>query len=412
MPFQKLGLSSPLIRNLQTIGYVQPTPIQERAIPVVRSGRDIVATAQTGTGKTAAFLLPVLQGLLERPRGRTGALILTPTRELAQQIHGVFRGLAANTALNCALITGGVPEGPQVRALRAGVDVVVATPGRLVALLKEMPTALASVTTLVLDEADQMFDLGFLPDMKRIIAKLTGRRQTLLFSATMPPEIERLCRSILRDPQTIAVGTVGQTATTVTQAVYPVPTHRKTALLEHLIGQFEEPSVLVFTRTRRGARRLARHLDAGGYEVAELHADCSPSQRLRAMTGFRNRTVKILVATNIAARGLDVRHITHVINFDVPAAPEEYVHRIGRTGRGGDDGDSLVFASPEESDQLARIERKIGKRLPRHKVEGFDYGAPAPQRAPGPKPKKRKPAVAAGGPPKRKPSRGQRQRQR
>ena len=378
MPFQKLGLPSSLVRNVLTLGYVTPTPIQSRAIPLVRAGRDLVATAQTGTGKTAAFLLPVLQQLLDRPRGSTGALVLTPTRELAQQIHGVFRGLAVGTPLRCALITGGAPLGPQERGLRSGIDLVVATPGRLLALLGGQRDAFARLGTLVLDEADQMFDLGFLPDLKRIIAFLPARRQTLLFSATMPPEVERLSRSILRDPQTVAVGTQGAPVEAVTQVVYPVPAHRKTALLEHLLEQFEQPSVLVFTRTRRGARRLARALDESGHEVAELHADRSPAQRLRAMQGFRDRSFRVLVATNIAARGLDVRHVTHVVNFDVPSAPDEYVHRIGRTGRAGDQGDALVLACPEENEQLARIERRLGKRLPRRRLDDFDYSIAAP----------------------------------
>jgi ATP-dependent RNA helicase RhlE len=395
MPFQKLGLPPSLVRNVQTLGYQSPTPIQARAIPAVRSGRDLVATAQTGTGKTAAFLLPVLHQLLERPRGTTGALVLTPTRELAHQIDGVFRGLAAGTPLRCGLITGGASVGPQERALRAGVDLIVATPGRLLALLRGQRGALASLRTLVLDEADQMFDMGFLPDLKRIIACLPARRQTLLFSATMPPEVERLTRSVLRDPQTVSVGKEGTPTAAVTQVVYPVPAHRKTALLEHLLEQFERPSVLVFTRTRRGARRLARALYESGHEVDELHADRSPAQRQRAMQGFRDRAFDVLVATNIAARGLDVRHVTHVINFDVPSAPEEYVHRIGRTGRAGDLGDALVLAAPEETEQLARIERRLGKRLPRRRLDDFDYAAPAPVRAARPG-KPRGQAVMAG----------------
>jgi ATP-dependent RNA helicase RhlE len=381
MPFQQFGLPTSLLQNIKTLGYVAPTPIQAQAIPLVSAGRDLVATAQTGTGKTAAFLLPVLQKLLERPRvnpSTTGALVLTPTRELARQIEDVFRGLAANTPLRCVLVTGGAPAGPQVRGLRAGVDLVVATPGRLLDLLQGQPNAFGSLRTLVLDEADQMFDMGFLPDLKRIIARLPASRQTLLFSATMPQEIARLARSILRDPQTVAVGRQGTAAGSVTQAAYPVPAHRKTALLDHLLQQLEEPSVLVFTRTRRGAKKLARALDEPGHGVDELHADRTPAQRARAMQGFRDRAFAVLVATNVAARGIDVRHVTHVINFDVPAAPEEYVHRIGRTGRGGDIGDALVLVSPEESDQLARIERHLGRRIPRHRVDNFDYAVPAP----------------------------------
>jgi ATP-dependent RNA helicase RhlE len=401
MPFKQFGLPPSLVQNVVNLGYTSPTPIQTRAIPLVRSGRDLIATAQTGTGKTAAFLLPVLQQLLDRPRGSTGALVLTPTRELAQQIHGVFRGLAAGTPLCCGLITGGASFGPQERALRSGADLLVATPGRLLALLGSQPGALARLLTLVLDEADQMLDMGFLPDVKRIIARLPASRQTLLFSATMPAEIERLSRSILRDPQKVAVGTLGTPVSAVTQVAYLVPAHRKTALLQHLLEQFERPSVLVFTRTRRGAKRLARALYDSGHEVEELHADRSPAQRLRVMQGFRDRAFPVLVATNIAARGIDVRHITHVVNFDVPAAPDEYVHRIGRTGRAGDQGDSLMLVSPEESDQLARIERQLGKRLPRRRLDDFDYAAPAPAQ-PG---KHRRPQTSS--PPRKKPARGQ-----
>ncbi|MFO0844323.1 MAG: DEAD/DEAH box helicase [Gemmataceae bacterium] len=375
MPFQKFGLPSSLLRNIQTLGYVAPTPIQDQAILPIRSGRDLVATAQTGTGKTAAFLLPVLHQLLERPRGATGALVLTPTRELAQQIDGCFRGLAAGTPLRSALVIGGVAEFPQERALRSGVDVVVATPGRLLQHLRNRH-ALPQLRTLVLDEADQMFDLGFLPDVKRILSFLPPRRQTLLFSATMPPDVERLGRAILRDPLTVAVGTQGKPADTVDQVVYPVPAHRKTALLDHLLEQWERPSVLVFTRTRRGARRLAKALYHAGHKVEELHSDCSPTQRTRAMQGFRDKKVPILVATNIAARGIDVRHITHVVNYDAPAAPEEYVHRIGRTGRGGDAGEALVMMSPDEAPVVARIERQLRKRLPRRRLDDFDYDAP------------------------------------
>jgi ATP-dependent RNA helicase RhlE len=400
MPFQKLGLPSPLVRNVLNLGYVNPTPIQARAIPAVLSGCDLIATAQTGTGKTAAFLLPILRRLLERPRGTTGALILTPTRELAEQTHGVFRALAAGTPLRGVLVTGGVPPGPQERAVRSGVDLVVATPGRLLALLGGRREALAALRTLVLDEADQMFDMGFLPDLKRIIARLPARRQTLLFSATMPPELDRLARSILRDPQTVEDGPRGAPAEGVAQVAYPVPAHRKTALLGHLLGRFDRPSVLVFTRTRRGARRLARALSESGHEVAELHADRSPGQRQRAMQGFRDRRFPVLVATNIAARGLDVRHVSHVVNFDVPSAAEEYVHRIGRTGRAGDRGDALVLVSPEEGELLARIERRLGKRLPRRRLDDFDYTAPPPPRTASRQPRASSPGA-------KKPFRGQ-----
>jgi len=375
MPFQQLGLPSSLVRNVLKLGYENPTPIQTRAIPVIRAGRDVVGIAQTGTGKTAAFLLPVLQKLLERPRGTTGALVLTPTRELAGQIDLVFRGLASGTPLRSALVVGGAPPFPQERALRAGVDVVVATPGRLLDHLTRGAARLSGLQTLVLDEADQMFDMGFLPDLKKIIGRLPASRQTLLFSATMPPEIARLGLAILRNPEKIEIAAQGTPARSVTQTAYPVPAHRKSALLLHLLEQWEMPSVLVFTRTKHGAKRLAGTIYDAGHGVAELHSNRSPSQRARAMQVFRDKTVPIMVATNIAARGLDVRHITHVVNFDVPNAPEEYVHRIGRTGRAGDAGDAVVLLAPEENGLLARIERQLGERLVRKHVEDFDYQA-------------------------------------
>lgn len=392
MPFQKLGLPPVLLRNVQRLGYVTPTPVQAQAIPAVQAGRDLVATAQTGTGKTAAYLLPVMQHLLERPRGTTGALVLTPTRELAQQIEAVFRGLAAGTPLRSVLVVGGAPPLPQVQGLRAGVDLVVATPGRLLDQMTRGAGNFAKLATLILDEADQMFDLGFLPDMKQIIARLPAKRQTLLFSATMPAEVARLSRAIQRDPLTVAIGVPGTAARSVTQTVFPVPTHRKTALLRHLLEQGEMPSVLVFTRTKHGAKRLAKALSAGGRDVAELHSNRTPAQRARAMQGFRAEAVSVLVATNIAARGLDVRHVTHVVNFDVPTAPEEYVHRIGRTGRAGDSGDALVLVSPEENSLLARIERQLGHRLPRRHLEDFDYAAKdQPRSSPAPQARRKKP---------------------
>ncbi len=377
MPFQKLGLHALLVKNVLKLGYSSPTPIQSQAIPVVQSGRDLVATAQTGSGKTAAFLLPMLHNLLERPLRSTGALILTPTRELASQIDAVFRGLAAGTGLRCALVVGGVPADPQTRSLRGGVEVVVATPGRLLDHLKKGSANLSSLHTLVLDEADQMFDMGFLPDLKRIVSRLPVQRQTLLFSATMPQEVARLSRSILRDPLSISVGEQGTAAPDVTQSAYPVAAQRKTALLGHLINSWESPSVLVFTRTKHGARRLATSLAASGHDVAELHSDRSPSQRARAMHVFRARTVPVMVATNIASRGLDVRHITHVVNYDVPHTTEEYVHRIGRTGRAGDTGDSLLLVAPEEYALMARLERQLGHKIPRKQLPEFDHGSVA-----------------------------------
>jgi ATP-dependent RNA helicase RhlE len=385
MPFQQFGLPAALLRNVQRLGYVAPTPIQAQAIPAVQAGSDLIATAQTGTGKTAAFLLPVMQQLLNRPRGTTGALVLTPTRELAQQIEAVFRGLAQGTPLRSVLVVGGAPPLPQVQGLRAGVDLVVATPGRLLDQMTRGAGNFAKLHTLILDEADQMFDMGFLPDVKQIIARLPKQRQTLLFSATMPPEVAKLGKAILHNPKTVAIGPQGTTAQGVTQTAFPVPAHRKTALLRHLLEKEEMPSVLVFTRTKHGAKRLAKALSAAGHGVAELHSNRTPAQRARAMQCFRAEAVTVMVATNIAARGLDVRHVTHVVNYDVPNAPEEYVHRIGRTGRAGDKGDALVLVAPDEGNLLARIERQLGHRLPRRHLTDFDYAAkdaPKPQGKP------------------------------
>jgi ATP-dependent RNA helicase RhlE len=405
MPFLKLGLSPSLARNAQKLNYTEPTPIQAEAIPAVLAGRDVVGTAQTGTGKTAAFVLPLLHTILERGRGKGSALILTPTRELAQQVETVVRGLAAGTQLRSTVVIGGMPAYPQEKALRAGVDIVVATPGRLLDHLESGFYRPEGPHTLILDEADQMFDLGFLPTIKRIIARLPAKRQTLLFSATMPAEIEHLCRAILNDPVTVAVGKQGTVVQLITQTALPVPTHRKTALLEHLLEQWEKPSVLVFMRTKHGAKKLATKLYDAGHGVAELHSNRSPSQRLRAMQAFRGKLVPVMVATNIAARGIDVRHVTHVVNFDVPDAPEEYVHRIGRTGRAGDTGTSFVLVAPEEHYQLLRIERHLGKRIPRETLDDFDYNAKPVRSDFGP-PSQKPVAVTAGRRPM-KPSRGQ-----
>jgi ATP-dependent RNA helicase RhlE len=422
MPFSSLGLPASLLANLSRLGFTTPTPIQAQAIPAVQAGRDVVGTAQTGTGKTAAFLLPLMQAMLGEKRGPATALVLTPTRELAQQIEASFRQFASGTPLRSALVVGGVAEFPQERALRGNLDLVVATPGRLLAHLRSGRVHLKGVTRLVLDEADQMFDLGFLPDVKQILRHLTARKQTLLFSATFPPEVAELSRSLLQEPVKVEIGTCGEAASTVTQTIYPVPAHRKVALLEHLLEQMERPSVLVFTRTKSGARRLAQKLYEAGHLVDELHSGRTPAQRTRAMQGFRDRKFPILIATNIAARGLDVRHITHVVNFDVGGTPEEHVHRVGRVGRGGDEGQAIIFVSPEERGQMARIERRIG-RLPCCKLDDFDYSLPAPKATKAParfgtggsgpgRPRKPRPeAVISAEKPfggkKRKPSRGQ-----
>jgi ATP-dependent RNA helicase RhlE len=383
MPFKSLGLHPWLVRATQDLEYREPTPVQAGAIPPALAGRDVIATAQTGTGKTAAFLLPVLHRLIDLPRGATRALVLSPTRELAEQIGAVCRELARHTKVQSALVVGGRPMGPQERALRAGADVIVATPGRLLDHLQRGTARFDRVTTLVLDEADSMFDMGFLPDVRRIIARVPARNHTLFFSATMPPVIAKLAHELLRDPATVQIGRRSATAVGITQAAYPVPGHLKTALLRHLLGETEMPSVLVFTRTKHSAKKLARVLTGDGFSVAELHSNRTPPQRAKAMEGFRRGDFQIMVATNIAARGLDVDHITHVISTDVPDVPDDYVHRIGRTGRAGATGDAFILVSREEEGALARIERQVGQRLPRITLPDFDYTPAAPPGAAG-----------------------------
>lgn len=373
MPFKALGLQPPLVQATREMGYTEPTPIQAESIPPALLGRDLIATAQTGTGKTAAFLLPILQLLMALPRGATRALIVTPTRELAQQIDDVCTGLSYHTPLRVGLIVGGASMGPQEKAIRVGVEILVATPGRLLDHMRNNQARFDAVQILVLDEADRMFDMGFLPDLKRIIARLPGRKQTLLFSATMPPVIGKLAAEILRNPKIIQIGKRSAPAVGITQAVYPVPEYLKTALLRHLLRHTEMPSVLVFTRTKQAAKRLARTIANDGFAVTELHSNLTQGQRTRAMEGFRQEEFQVMVATNIAARGLDVDHITHVISFDVPHVPDDYVHRIGRTGRADAEGDAFILVSPAEEKSLTQIERHIGQRLPRVTLPDFDY---------------------------------------
>lgn len=382
MPFKALGLHPQLVQATREMGYTEPTPIQAEAIPPILAGRDLIATAQTGTGKTAAFLLPILHQILHKPRGTTYALVVTPTRELAQQIDSVCTGLAYHTNLRVGLMVGGASMGPQEKALRHGVELLVATPGRLLDHMRMQQARFDRLGTLVLDEADRMLDMGFLPDLKRIIARLPARKQTLLFSATMPPVIAKLAAEILHKPQTIQIGRRSAPAVGITQAAYPVPEGLKTPLLRHLLRHTEMPSVLVFTRTKQSAKRLARIIEADGFAVTELHSNLSQGQRTRAMEGFRREHFQVMVATNIAARGLDVTHITHVISHDVPHVPEDYVHRIGRTARAEAQGDAFILVSPAEEKSLAQIERHIGQRLPRVTLPDFDYRQSAPAKNP------------------------------
>ncbi len=404
MPFKALGLHPLLVQATREMRYVEPTPIQAEAIPPILAGRDVIATAQTGTGKTAAFLLPILTRLLELPRNVCQALIITPTRELAQQIDDVCLGLAYHTPLRVGLLVGGAAMGPQEKVLRAGVEVLLATPGRLLDHMRQTQSRFDPIHTLVLDEADRMLDMGFLPDIKQIVSRLPARKQTLLFSATIPPVIVKLAQEILRNPVQIHVGRRSAPAVGITQAAYPVAEQLKPALLRYLLRHTEMPSVLVFTRTKVSARRLAKTIAADGFAVAELHSNLTQPQRNRAMEGFRRGDFQVLVATNIAARGLDVSHITHVISFDVPAVPEDYVHRIGRTARAEAEGDAFILVAPAEEKSLARIERQIGQRLPRITLPDFDYSS-TPTRRPGkaeqqPRPHRaQKPARPSGGKP-------------
>jgi ATP-dependent RNA helicase RhlE len=371
--FEALGLSGAVLQAVSEAGYLRPTPIQCDAIPVALQGRDIMGLAQTGTGKTAAFTLPIIDRLREGPR-RTRALILTPTRELCTQVEASVRKYATHAELDVASIYGGMPMEPQERALRDGVDVVVATPGRLIDHLERQNVDFEYLEVLVLDEADRMLDMGFAPQINRIVSQVPKYRQTLLFSATMPPEVEALARKYLRKPVVVQVGRRSSAASTVSHYVYPVPQPRKAALLANLLTEKDMDSVLVFTRTKHGADRVVRHLEKEGIPATAMHADKTQQQRTRAIDEFREGRIRVLVATDIAQRGLDISHITHVINYDVPQQAEDYVHRIGRTGRAAKEGDAYTFMAPDEIAMVRMIERVIGQEIPRISVPGYDFG--------------------------------------
>jgi ATP-dependent RNA helicase RhlE len=374
--FDELMLAPELMRAVADAGYTTPTPIQARAIPLILRGRDIMGLAQTGTGKTAAFTLPIVQRLLGGPR-RTRALVLTPTRELAVQVRETFARYASHSGLEIAVVYGGVPLGPQEEALRAGVDVIVATPGRLLDHMERQNVAFDDLEVLVLDEADRMLDMGFAPQLNRIVAEIPKYRQTLLFSATMAPEVEALARKYLRKPVVVQVGLRTQAANTVTHAVYPVPRDRKSELLVELLRQKELDSVLVFTRTKHGADKVVRKLDSEGISSLAMHSEKSQGQRTDALDQFKKGTIRVLVATDIAQRGLDIAGISHVINYDVPAQAEDYVHRIGRTGRAAATGDAFTFMAADEISMVRLIERTLGQPIPRISVPGYDFGTVA-----------------------------------
>ncbi len=377
MSFNQFNLDPRLLPGIRAAGYDMPTPIQVAAIPPALAGRDLIGTAQTGTGKTAAFVLPILQRLLTGPRGRARALIITPTRELAEQIHDVIRALGAQTKLRSATIYGGVGMAPQLHALHDGVEILVACPGRLLDHIERGNAKLSGLEVLVLDEADRMLDMGFLPSVRRILKHVPARRQTMLFAATFPSEIEQLAAQTLHHPERIAVG-LSRPAVTVSHALYPVAQHLKTELLLALLAQTDTNSVLIFTRTKHRATRLTQQVARAGYKVTSLHSNRTQSQRQHALDGFRGGAYQIMVATDIAARGLDVESISHVINYDMPDTEDAYIHRIGRTGRAERTGDAFTLVTPEDAVMVRALEKIMGHPLPREKLAGFDYAAPAP----------------------------------
>jgi ATP-dependent RNA helicase RhlE len=375
MLFADLKLHPSLLSAVKELGYTRPTPIQVDAIPPALEGRDLLACAATGSGKTAAFMLPILQRLMPLSRGKTRALVLAPTRELAAQILEDLQSLAVHSPVNGASVFGGVGMGPQEHAFRSGVDVIIATPGRLLDHFKQPYAKLDALEVLVLDEADRMLDMGFLPDIRRILRQIPSQRQTLFFSATMPPPIAVLAREMLKNPATINLERQSKPAAGITQAVYPVSQDLKSALLVELLNRGDMKEVLVFTRTKHRTNRLAEYLVKQGIAAERIHGNRSQTQRTAALAGFKTGKFRVLVATDIAARGIDVEDLGHVVNFDVPQVPADYIHRIGRTGRAEAVGDAFTFVSREEEGDLNAIEKVLGKRLPRVTVPDFDYQA-------------------------------------
>jgi ATP-dependent RNA helicase RhlE len=381
MSFSTFNLHPDLLRGLAAQGFATPTPIQQQAIPPALAGRDVLACAMTGSGKTAAFLLPILQALHGKPRGLTRALILAPTRELAAQIDEHRQALARHTRLTGAAVFGGVPMGPQETAFRRGVDILVATPGRLLDHMQQSYARLSGIEVLVLDEADRMLDMGFLPDIRRVLRALpSGRRQTLLFSATLPAPITALAREMLRDPALLDVERPSAPAVGVTHAAYPVASDLKIPLLVELLSRPNVRNALVFTRTKHRANRLAERLGHRGVPAERIHGNRTQAQRTRALADFKAGRVRVLVATDIAARGIDVTGLSHVVNFDVPAAAEDYIHRVGRTARAEAVGDAMTLVSPAEETDFRSIERAVGKPIARVTLAGFNYTAGGSER--------------------------------
>ena len=376
MNFETFNFHPSVIAGVRALGYTTPTPIQVRAIPPIMQGRDVIGLAQTGTGKTAAFVLPILQRLLQSPRGRVNALVISPTRELAEQTCEAISELGRHTGLRSIAIYGGVGMQQQIQGLRNGAEIAVACPGRLLDHIWKGTIDLSHVEVLVIDEADRMFDMGFLPDVRSILKCLTGRRQTLLFSATMPDDIRRLVQDVLHNPVTVQIGRTAP-ALTVAHALYPVEPHRKTALLIELLRRIETESVLIFTRTKHRTERVMQQLKRAGFRATSLQGDLTQGRRQAAIDGFRDGSVKILVATDIAARGIDVLSISHVINYDMPETTDAYTHRIGRTGRVEKNGDALTFVTSADTAMVRALELILQAKLERRKLKGFDYTAPA-----------------------------------
>src|SRR6267154_800753 len=392
MPFRALNLSPEMVQAVRDAGYTEPTPIQVAAIPLISAGHDIIGIAQTGTGKTAAFVLPILMKLAaSKQKGQRRvprALVVAPTRELVVQIEENVRAYAKHVPLRMATVFGGVSERPQIEALRSGVDLIVATPGRLIDLMEQRVANLSGVEFLVLDEADRMLDMGFLPPIRRIVKALPHKRQTLMFSASLSREIEALTHQFQQSPKMVEIGRRANPAEAVTQFVYEVAPHLKPALLLHLLSDPNYDTVLVFSRTKHGAERIARRLESSGIKTGTIHSNRSQNQRLRALKDFKSGAVRVLVATDIAARGIDVDGISHVVNYDFPMHSEDYVHRIGRTGRAHAVGDAISFITPEDHGPLRSLERFIGRGIVRKKAEGFDYtqaGPPRDERGRGPR---------------------------
>ena len=401
MPFTTLGLGTRITSAIKEQGYVEPTPIQARAIPVILEGRDLIGVAQTGTGKTAAFVLPLLERLGAAASTRhMRALVVAPTRELVAQIEENVRAYARHLPLKCATVFGGVGEGPQIRALRQGVDIVVATPGRLIDLMDQRHVSFADLEVLVLDEADRMLDMGFLPPIRKIVGATPKTRQTLLFSATMSKEIEAVTKEFLRAPALVEIGARSTPVEAVTQWVVEVSTSAKVPALVHLLKDAALESVLVFSRTKHGADRLARKLDAAGIRTATLHSNRTQGQRILALKRFKSGDVRVLIATDIAARGIDVDGISHVINYDFPPQPEDYVHRIGRTGRAQAVGDAISFVTHDDQDTLRKLERFLGRGITRKTLDGLVMTLPPASARSAPSPSRPHSPSTPGRPPR------------